>query len=177
MIKNKKNLALSRITKTVYYIRIITIIKKNIFLSKKEMQFIMNPELTGIFTDALDQFATGGSFNRHFRSIRNSSCCQEKNWYHVINLSHFPTKPEDLHVKMDKESETLSISGKSESTIEKPNGFKVFSTNIWSKDIKIPENVDVSTLDAKMRDNMLTITAEFKVDQNEETQIPIERLD
>merc|ERR1712018_561866 len=102
---------------------------------------------------------------------------------HVINLSQYPTKPEDLHVKMEKDSSVLSVSGKSEVAREnKCNGMNVHSTHIWSKQIKIPENVDVATLTCKMTENNLTFRANLKnieIKKSEENQqeIPIQKID
>merc|ERR1712228_355486 len=95
---------------------------------------------------------------------------------------------EDLNLKMDK-TNVLSISGKSEVTKEQPNGFNIFSTHVWSKQVKVPDNVDQSTISAKMTSDMnqriLTIYAELKKTENNteenaneaEQEIPIEKLD
>jgi len=98
----------------------------------------------------------------------------ENGWSHVVNLCQYPTKPEDLHVKMENDSSTLSVSGKSEVSKER-NGMSVYSTHVWSKQIKIPDDVDASTLDCKMTENRLTFKAHFK--KSPEHEITIENLD
>merc|ERR1712018_523355 len=128
-------------------------------------------------------------FDPFFKTIAN---CQnrpafeqttEKQWRQVINLARYPTKPEDLHVKMEKDSSGLSVSGKSEVAREnKCNGMQVHSTHIWSKQIRIPENVDVATLTCKMAESNLTFKADLKnieIEKSDEKQqeIPIEKLD
>jgi hypothetical protein len=86
----------------------------------------------------------------------------EKKWTHKINLTQIPTKPEDLNVKMEKDGKVLSISGKAEVTKERQSGMKIFSTHTWSKDVTVPEAVDQTTLSAKMAENIVTISADFK---------------
>ena len=102
-------------------------------------------------------------------------------WTHVIKLAQYPTKPEDLHGKMEKESSDLSVSGKSEVAREnKCSGMN--STHIWSKQIRTPENVDVATLTCKMAESNLTFKADLKNIEIEkfgknQQEIPIEKLD
>lgn len=123
--------------------------------------------------------------NEQFNDCRRSQCSQsgnkEKTWKHMINLTQCPTKPEELHVKMETESKTLSVSGKSEVTKKDAKGFTVFSTHVWSKQVKIPDTIDQSTLSAKMTDNIVTITADYKQEaeskETAEQNIPIEMLD
>lgn len=130
----------------------------------------------------MEQFCQDGDFNHFRRSQFSQFGNKEKTWKHMINLAQYPTKPEELHVKMETESKTLSVSGKSEVTKEKPNGFNVFSTHVWSKQVKIPDTIDQSTLSAKMTDNTVTITADYKeqegnIKEGTEQNIPIEKLD
>jgi len=118
------------------------------------MQFVFQP-------NSIDQF-----FQNAYQCRQPGQCARtgtaEKKWQHKINLTQIPTKPEDLNLKMEKDSNTLSISGKSEVTKETTGGLKLFSTHIWSKEIPLPENVDQATLNAKMTENILTISAELK---------------
>jgi len=105
-------------------------------------------------------------------------------WHHHINLTCMPTKVEDFNLKLDN-SNILFVSGKSEISREEPNGLNIFSTHNWSKQIKIPENVDQATLSARMFQDMnkriLTISADRTKEQIQETSkehehdIPIER--
>merc|ERR1712154_702515 len=57
---------------------------------------------------------------------------------------------------------TLSVSGKCEVTKERPGGMKIFSTHTWSKDLKVPDGIDQTTLNANMSENILKISAEFQ---------------
>ena len=105
-------------------------------------------------------------------------------WAHKINLDRMPTKPEDLHVKMENESKTLSVSGKSEVNTDDKNGMKIFSVHNWQKEIPVPENLDLETLACKLEKNWVVFTAEFKKEEiqiekekTDEVQIPIEKLD
>merc|ERR1712228_1120711 len=147
----------------------------------KKMHFVIEPRYV---ENLMGQF---------FQNFQAQGCNRfqapnDTKWEHKINLSDMPTKPEDLNLKMDK-TNVLSISGKSEVTKEQPNGFNIFSTHVWSKQVKVPDNVDQSTISAKMTSDMnqriLTISAELKkaevnTEENAietEQEIPIEKLD
>jgi HSP20 family molecular chaperone IbpA len=84
-----------------------------------------------------------------------------ENWRQTVNLSSLPTKPEDLHIKCEEDN--LILSGKSE-TIEgkRCGGFKIFSNHVWTKEIKIPEKVDVKSIEAKMIGNKVEILGKFQ---------------
>jgi len=133
------------------------------------MQFVIDPRNT-----AMDEMYQNGAYNFLYNQFGNKS----GKWQHQINLSEMPTQPEDLNLKM--EADILSVTGRSEVTRERPNGLTVFSTHIWSKQLKMPEMVDRGTLSAKMRENILMISAKFKkdeIDNENEFEIPIEKLD
>ena len=79
---------------------------------------------------------------------------EDSKWLYKVNLTKYPTEPNHLHINM-KDS-TLTLSGKSEVTSE--DGFKVFSTHIWSKEIEVPKRLKKDTLSAKLDDrNLLTL--------------------
>ena len=120
----------------------------------------------------MNQVCHNGQF--HHGQISQCSQYEEKTWTHMINLTQCPTEPEELHAKMETESKTLSVAGKSEVSIKNSNGFSVFSTLVWSKKVKIPDTIDQSTLCAKMADNIVTITADYKV-QKPYSKKPIEQ--
>ena len=152
----------------------------------KAMQNMMNEAFGGV--EPLFRF-TGNYLNPGFgqfsSSYTDNSRFSTGTWAHKINLDRLPTKPEDLHVKMENESKTLSVSGKSEVNTDDKNGMKIFSVHNWQKEIPVPEKLDLTTLACKMEKNWLVFTAEFKKqeipitreEKTEETEIPIEKLD
>ena len=112
-------------------------------------------------------------------SRRRGGCCgspqQASKWCSCINLSSIPTKAEDLHVKVDEKSRTRSVSGKSETESTRRDGVKVFSTHIWTKEIKIPEDAELKTIASKLHDNQLTFVAErVQKEEDKQQEIPIE---
>merc|ERR1712018_533986 len=110
--------------------------------------------------------------------LNPESCkTEEKTWTEKIDLTKIPTKSEELHIKMENETNTISISGKSEVTKNSENGFQVFSTHVWSKQIKAPESIDPKTITAKMVKNILTISAEYKKHEINIEHIAQEKLD
>merc|ERR1712004_324466 len=54
-----------------------------------------------------------------------STSQKSSKWCSCMSLSSLPTKAEDLHVKVDEKSRTLTVSGKSETE----------STTRWCKDL------------------------------------------
>ena len=91
----------------------------------------------------------------------------DSKWSYKVNLAKYPTEPSDLHINM-KDS-ILTLSGKSEVTSE--DGFNVFSTHIWSKEIEVPKRLKKESLNAKLDDkNLLTLTGEM---ENASTEINI----
>merc|ERR1711976_239999 len=129
--------------------------KMQFVFNEKAMQNLMNEAFGG--AEPLFRF-TGNCSNPGFGQF--SSTYSDNNrvgtgtWTHKINLDRLPTKPEDLHVKMENESKTLSVSGKSEVNTDDKNGMKIFSDHNWQKEIPITRE-----------------------EKTEETEIPIEKLD
>merc|ERR1712154_752719 len=144
------------------------ILKRNSLLKEKikflKIQFVIDPRNVDSLMDQLILFqpANSGPIQCAKLGQWNTAEKVEKVWTQKINLNQIPTKPEDLSLKMTKETNTLSVSGKCEVTKERPGGMKIFSTHTWSKDLKVPDGIDQSTLKAKMSENILKISAEFQ---------------
>ena len=113
---------------------------------------------------------------------KRGGCCRTANksskWCSCINLSSIPTKAEDLHVKVDEKSRTLTVSGKSETESTRRDGLKIFSTHVWTKEIRIPEDVELKTIASKLHENQLTFVAErVQTEEDKHHEIPIEIVD
>jgi len=134
------------------------------------------------------------SFNRNHRlhpyfvskfanaANNKNGCCptsqKSSKWYSCLNLSSIPTKPEELHVKVDEKSRTLTASGKSEVESTRRDGVKIFSTHVWTKEIRIPEDVELKTIASKLHENKLTFVAErVQKEEDKQHEIPIEIVD
>merc|ERR1711976_38926 len=145
------------------------------FLKSKKM-FVhaeINPQSMGwenFMSEMAETFGKSHGNNNWRCGSRSMETDDGTEWKRNVNLRRFPTKPEDLHVKLD--GNKLVLSGKSE--VEKDQcGFKVFSTHVWTKEIEIPENIKPETIKAKMSpENMLKISAERTDDQNIDIEIP-----
>merc|ERR1712127_524148 len=99
-------------------------------------------------------------------------------WCSCLNLSSIPTKAEELYVKVDEKSRTLTVSGKSETESNWRAGVKIFSTHVWTKDIRIPEDVELKTIASKLHENKLTFVAErVQKEEDKQHEIPIEIVD
>merc|ERR1712170_56487 len=106
------------------------------------------------------------------------NCCQKNKWCSCINLSSIPTKAEELHVKVDEKSRTLTVSGKSETESTRRDGLKIFSTHVWTKEIRIPEDVELKTIASKLHENQLTFVAQrVQKEEDNQQEIPIEIVD
>merc|ERR1719435_631855 len=94
-------------------------------------------------------------------SRRNGRAAEANVWSKRLDLRRLPTKPADLNIKMEGPNR-LIVSGKSEVTNDE-NGFSIFSTHVWSKEIEIPEKVQKASVKAKLGEgNQLTITGDFE---------------
>merc|ERR1712048_524859 len=157
--------------------------KKNlfrVFLEKyyfEKMSFVIKTDTIGPMINQLVNDITGSVAQELQGCRRNTGFCQttgDGKWKETIDLTSMPTKQEDIHVKMEQESNTISVSGKAETNKTTPAGVNVFSTHVWSKQIKLPKEVDSKTLSAKMISDVLVLTAEFK---SQEINIEIPNLD
>jgi hypothetical protein len=138
------------------------------------MQFVMNTDNIGPMINQMVSDITS-DINKEFCfqkcSARNTT---DNKWKETLDLTYLPTKMEDIHIKMEQETATISVSGKSETNKTGHGGMTVFSTHIWSKQIKVPENVETKTLAAKMVSDVLILTAEYK---SQEIKIETPNLD
>merc|ERR1712047_176695 len=108
--------------------------------------------------------------NGHYSRSQKSS-----KWCSCINLSSIPTKTEDLHVKIDEKSRTLTVSGKSETESTRRDGVEIFSTHVWTKETRIPDDVELKTVASKLHENKLTFVAErIPKEEDKHQEIPIE---
>jgi hypothetical protein len=120
---------------------------------------------------------------KHANAAKTTNgCCstfqKSSKWGSCLNLSSIPTKAEELHVKVDEKSRTLTVSGKSETESNRRDGVKIFSTHVWTKDIRIPEEVELKTIASKLRENKLTFVAErVQKEEDKQHEIPIEIVD
>merc|ERR1711887_125738 len=107
------------------------------------------------FEQSLDQ----SQCHRRTTCQRMASDDDGTKWTYRIDLTKYPTEPNELHITM--KDGTLTLSGKSEVTSQ--NDFKVFSTHVWSKEIQVPARMMKETLKAKLDDkNQLTLTADIE---------------
>merc|ERR1712012_804711 len=127
-----------------------------------------------LFNQILGEFANAAT--------TKNGCCttteRTNKWCSCLNLSAIPTKAEDLHVKVDEKSRVLSVSGKSQTESTRRDGVKIFSTHVWKKDIRLPEDVELKTIASKLHENKLTFVAErVQKEEEKQEQIPIELVD
>merc|ERR1711953_1119832 len=144
---------------------------------KPKMFTFTHENMEPLFNQMLGEFANAA--NKRNGCCSTCSTSQKSNkWCSCITLSSIPTKAEGLHVKVDEKSRTLTVSGKSETESTRRDGVKIFSTHVWTKDIRIPEDVELKTIASKLQENQLTFVAD-RVQKEEEKQheIPIEIVD
>ena len=109
-------------------------------------------------------------------SKKNSFCTTSQKstkWCSCLNLTSIPTKAEDLQVKVDEKSRTLTVSGKSETETTRQDGVKICSTHVWTKEIRIPDDVQPKTITSKLHENKLTFVAEHEEEEDKHQEIPI----
>merc|ERR1712198_85333 len=91
-------------------------------------------------------------------------------WNNKMELSILPTTADNLTVKIEKEN--LIIHGKSESTTKR-NGFKTKSIHQWSREMKIPDNINHESIKVKLNEGKETLTIESENIEKKSTQIPV----
>merc|ERR1719414_206365 len=119
-------------------------------------------------------FEEHGCQRTNFFCEKSSLRSSNGKWIVSIDLTHLPTKQEDIHVKMEQETNTISVTGKAETNKTTPGGMNIFSTHVWSKQTKLPKEVDAKTLSAKMIADALVLTADYR---NQEIEIETPNLD
>merc|ERR1711953_1368508 len=113
---------------------------------------------------------------------KKNGCCstsqKSSKWCSCLNLASIPTKAEDLHVKVDEKSRTLTVSAKSETESTRRDGVKIFSTHVRTKETRIPDDVELKTIASKLHENKLTFVAErIQKEEDKHQEIPIELVD
>merc|ERR1712018_130417 len=142
--------------------------------NKSKMFTFTHENMEPLLNQILGEFANA--------SNTKVGCCstaeRTDKWCSCLNLAAVPTKAQDLHVKVDEKSRVLSVSGKSETESTRRDGVKIFSTHVWTKDIRLPEDVELKTIASKLHDNKLTFVAErVQKEEEKQQQIPIELVD
>ena len=70
------------------------------------------------------------------------------------------------------------MSGKSETESTRRDGVKIFSTHVWTKETRIPDDVELKTIASKLHENQLTFVAErTQKEEDKHQEIPIELVD
>merc|ERR1711996_42282 len=99
-----------------------------------------------------------------YKTKRTENDEQSGTWEKTINLDMLPTKAENLKVKI--KDRKLTISGVSEVENER-HGFSLKSKHEWTREIQIPEFVEVEKIKVKMiQNNIVKITAVSKEDND-----------
>merc|ERR1712193_594467 len=130
----------------------------------------MEPLFNQIFSELVN---APNNKNGYCSSLQKSS-----KWCSCMNLSSIPTKAEELHVKVDEKSRILAVSGKSETESTRRDVVKIFSTHVWSKEIRIPVDVELKTIASKLHENKLTFVAErVQKEEDKQYEIPIQIVD
>ena len=134
-------------------------------MESNQMHYIFTPE------------SLSNILNGQFGPPRSSTVTiDDKLWIETVDLSSFPTKPDDLHIQLDSELRIMTVSGKAEVNPERKKGFIIFSTIKWMRDITIPETVDFGSLNAKLKIDVLTVSGRFTEQARDSVKIPINRV-
>ena len=127
-----------------------------------------------LFNQILGELANAANKNNGWCSTSQKS----SKWCSCLNLASIPTKAEELHVKVDEKRRTLTVSGKSETESTRRDGVKIFSTHVWTKEIRIPDDVELKTIASKLHEDKLTFVAErVQKEEDKQHEIPIQIVD
>merc|ERR1712200_166096 len=81
---------------------------------------------------------------------KNQNEDNENNFVTKIKLKGF--EPKDINLELSSDKRKIKITAKNENKIEK-DGFRSYSLNEFSKEISLPENIDVDKLKAVLDEN------------------------
>merc|ERR1739848_24467 len=113
-------------------------------------------------------------FDQSFYRIQSEIAgMQDGKWKHRVNINSLKTKPEDI--KIELENRNLKISGFAEIEQELINGSKFTSNGNWSETMKLPEELDLTTLKATVENDVISITADIQKTESK-NEIPISNL-
>ena len=136
---------------------------------KSKMFTFAHENMEPLFNQVFCELANAANHKNGYCSTYQKS----SKWCSCINLSSIPTKADDLHVKVDEKSRTLTVSGKSETKSTRQDGAKICSTHVWTKEIRIPDDVQPKTITSKLHENKLTFVAEHEEEEDKHQEIPI----
>lgn len=80
-------------------------------------------------------------------------------WTEKMTLTVPSTAPEDLKVSV--KNGTMTLNGHNE-TESMQNGAKVKSLNQWSRQLSIPDNIDIKSIEVELNDTKLVIKSKKK---------------
>ena len=129
------------------------------------MGFELTYKNTAPLFDQIDGELPKSSNNK---KVYCSTSQKSSEWSSCLDLSSIPTKAGELDVKVDQQNRTLTVSGRSE-TQSARDGITVFSTHVWTKDILIPDDVELETIAWKLHADKLTFIAE-RVQKDEQLE-------
>merc|ERR1712062_184390 len=142
--------------------------------NKPKMFTFTHENMEPLFNQIFSELPNAPNNKNGYRSTSQKS----SKWCSCMNLSSLPTKAEDLHVKVDEKSRTLTVSGKSETESTRRDGIKIFSTHVWTKETRIPDDVELKTIASKLHENKLTFVADrVQKEEDKHQEIPIELVE
>ena len=82
-------------------------------------------------------------------------------WTVSLNLTDLPTTWSDIRIGVDHSKRLIIPQGKFQRTVTRPDGIKIKSSNIWSKEISVPDIVEMKP-SIKFHNNVLKIECDLK---------------
>lgn len=82
-------------------------------------------------------------------------------WTVSLNLTDLHTTWSDIRIGVDHSKRLIIPQGKFQRTVSRPDGIKIKSSNIWSKEISVPDIVEMKP-SIKFHNNVLKIECDLK---------------
>jgi hypothetical protein len=82
-------------------------------------------------------------------------------WTVSLNLTDLQTTWSDIRIGVDHTKRLIIPQGKFQRTVTRPDGIKIKSSNIWSKEISVPDIVEMKP-SIKFHNNILKIECDLK---------------
>jgi HSP20 family protein len=147
----------------------------NLIHSRESLFDLFEQPFNKIFDDFL---GTKKNFNLNTSSYPKMDITEDSNNFY-IKCAVPGVKEEDLNIESDSQSKVITVKGKSIKSSITPDEtgssivyVKELKTSSFSRSVKLPDYVDLDSVEANLEDGLLTLTFNlFKVIENEDSNV------
>jgi len=158
-----------------YNIQPVDLIGSNVMNNRDALLDLFETPFNKVFDDF---FGTKKSFNLNSASYPKMDITEDADHFY-IRCAVPGIKDEDLSIESDKTARAITVKGKSIKSSVTPDEsgpsivyVKELKTSSFARSVKLPEYVDLESVEAELIDGILTLTFNlYKVLENEDTNV------